>query len=139
MATGTTYGGREFSVLIGIQDQSNAAAKIGVDTADTQCVTSTKILYRVDNPVNALAWDGGYMRNEVERGGSRIFRNEDIINPYKGGVWTWDFTWTVDNIQGFWNLLNLIYPSNTNGADHGSGWVLDATPTVNSMKNKIAK
>ena len=136
MATGTTYGGREFKAFVGVQDQSSAA--IGTDTADANTVTSTLIEMRVDNPVNAIAWDGGYMRNEVERGGTRIFRAEDIINPYKGGIWTWDFSWTVDNIQGFWNLLNLIYPSNQHGANHANGWILPASPTVDDMKHGAA-
>ena len=109
---------------------------LGDATADASALK--KVAFRVNSPVNDVAWDAGYSRSEVERAGSRAFRAEDIINPYKGGIWTWDFEWIVDNEVCLQNLLNLIYPSSTTEASHGSGLVIPANPLVDDMKHAVA-
>ena len=126
MATGRAYGGKEFSVRLGIRDQSDTG--IGaVPGADAH--TDTPVVYRL-NGLNDIAWEGGYQRTELDRSGTRIRRHEDIINHYGSGTWTWDFDWTVDNEVGLQNLLNLIYPENANGADHASGFIIPAAPVT---------
>ena len=124
MATGRAYSGKEFSVRLGVRDQSAT----GIGTAvSTDGHTLTPVVYRL-NGLNDIAWDGGYQRAEVDRSGTRMKRAEDIINHYGSGVWTWDFDWTVDNEVGLQNLLNLVYPENANGADSASGFIIPASP-----------
>ena len=126
MATGRAYSGKEFSVRLGIRDQSDT----GIGTAvSTDAHTDTPVVYRL-NGLNDIAWDGGFQRAEVDRSGTRMKRHEDIINHYGSGVWTWDFDWTVDNEVGIQNLLNLIYPENVNGAAHASGFIIPAAPVT---------
>ena len=126
MATGRAFGGKEFSVRLGIRDQSATAMGTAVSTGSH---TLTPVLYRL-NGLNDIAWDGGYQRTELSRTGSRVKIAEDIINHYGSGIWTWDFDWTVDNEVGLQNLLNLLYPSNANGAAHASGFIIPAAPSV---------
>lgn len=126
MATGRAYGGKEFSVRIGRRDQSATALGTAVTT---DAHTLTPVVYRL-NGLNDIVWDGGFQRTEVDRTGTRIKRFEDIIDHYGSGVWTWDFDWTVDNEVGIQNLLDLLYPSNANGAAHANGFVIPANPTV---------
>ena len=126
MATGRAYGGKEFSVRIGIRDQSDTA--LGTKVTNT-AHTNTPVLYRL-NSLSDIAWDAGYQRAEIDRSGTRVKRAEDIINHYGSGIWTWDFDWTVDNEVGIQNLLNLIYPENVNGADSESGFIIPASPVT---------
>jgi len=126
MATGRAFSGNEFEVRLGIRDQSETAMGTAVSTG---AHTLTPVVYRL-NGLNDIAWDGGYQRAELERTGTRMKRHEDIINHYGSGTWTWDFDWTVDNELGIQNLLNLIYPSNANGAAHASGFIIPAAPSV---------
>ena len=127
MATGRAYGGKEFSVRLGIRDQSATAMGTAVSTGTH---TLTPVVYRL-NGLNDIAWDGGYQRAELDRSGTRIKQHGDIINHYGSGIWTWDFDWTVDNEVGIQNLLDLIYPDNANGAASASGFVIPAVPVVN--------
>ena len=126
MATGRAFSGNEFEVRLGIRDQSETAMGTAVSTG---AHTLTPVVYRL-NGLNDIAWDGGYQRAELARTGTRMKRHEDIINHYGSGIWTWDFDWTVDNEVGIQNLLNLIYPSNANGAAHASGFIIPAAPAV---------
>ena len=126
MATGRAYGGKEFSVRLGRRDQSATALGTAVST---DAHTLTPVVYRL-NSLSDIAWDAGYQRAEIDRAGTRVKRAEDVISHYGSGTWTWDFDWTVDNEVGIQNLLNLLYPSNTNGAAHASGFVIPASPTV---------
>ena len=126
MATGRAYSGKEFSVRLGIRDQS--ATNIGT-AVSTDGHTLTPVVYRL-NGLNDIAWDGGYNRADLDRSGTRMKRHEDIIQHYGSGVWTWDFDWTVDNEVGIQNLLNLIYPENANGAAHASGFIIPAAPVT---------
>ena len=131
MATGRSYGGKEFDVRIGIQDISSA--NLGTQPA-TDGHMLTPVKYRL-NGLNDIAWDAGYQRTELSRTGTRLKREEDIINHYGSGVWTWDFDWTVDNEVGIQNLLNLLYPDNANGADSTSGYIIPIDPLVDEMKH----
>ena len=126
MATGRAFSGKEFEVRLGIRDQSATALGTAVSTG---AHTLTPVVYRL-NGINDIAWDAGYQRTELDRTGTRMKRHEDIISHYGSGTWTWDFDWTVDNELGLQNLLNLIYPSNANGADSSSGFIIPAAPAV---------
>ncbi len=130
MANYRTYGGREFNVIVGVQDIS--AAAIGTAPATAHFVTKT--MMRVGSLAD-IAWDAGYQRAELDRAGSRALRAEDVINHYGSGTWTWDFDWTVDNEVGLQNLLNLIYPSAQYNADNASGLIVTGNPTVDDMKH----
>ena len=131
MATTRGYSGKEFTVRLGIQDVS--ATNLGTQPADNTHIL-TPVVYRL-NGLSDIAWDAGYSRAELSRSGQRLKRSNDIISHYGSGTWTWDFDWTMDNEVGIQNLLNLIYPSNANGADHANGFVVNAAPTVDSMKH----
>tara|TARA_R110002012_G_scaffold59266_10_gene154778 strand:+ start:465 stop:1493 length:1029 start_codon:yes stop_codon:yes gene_type:complete len=126
MATGRAYSGKEFSVRLGRRDQSATALGTAVST---DAHTLTPVVYRL-NGLNDIAWDAGYNRADLDRSGTRMKRQEDIINHYGSGVWTWDFDWTCDNEVGIQMLLDLIYPSNANGAAHNDGFIVPASPTV---------
>ena len=106
------YSGREFSCIVGIADNnaSSSAGAIGAVTQDANAVSGSKVLMRVDSPVNMIDYSAAYQRSEVARSGSRTLRTEDIINHYGSGVWTWDFDWVVDNEKGIQNLLHLMHP-----------------------------
>ena len=133
MATGRAFGGKEFSVRLGRRDQSATAVGTAVST---DAHTLSPVVYRL-NGLNDIAWDAGYQRTELDRSGTRVKRAEDIINHYGSGVWTWDFDWTIDNEVGLQNLLDLLYPSNANGAAHASGWIVPASPTVVSYAHGV--
>ena len=131
MATTRGFGGKEFRCYIGTQDIS--AAPIGTaPSAAAHLAPTNGFEFRL-NGINDIAWDAGYNTSELSRTGSRIKRSDDVIQHYGSGTWTWDFEYTVDNKSVLHNLLNLIYPSNTNGADHASGFILDANPTTDTM------
>ena len=132
MATGRSYGAKEFGVVVGIQDIS--AAAIGTAPADGHFVSGTKIQMGL-SAVNDIAWDAGYQRAELSRAGRRGLRAEDIINHYGSGSWTWDFDWVVDNEVGLQNLMNLIYPSTATTAASTDGLVVTASPTVEDYKH----
>ena len=132
MATGRTYGAKEFSCVVGIQDISEAA--IGTAPATGNFVTGTKIQMGLSS-INDIAWDGGYQRAEISRTGRRVMRAEDIISHYGSGTWTWDFDWISDNEMGIQKLLNLIYPQTTTVAGSVNGMVIPANPLVDDMKH----
>tara|TARA_Y100001938_G_scaffold21572_1_gene27758 strand:+ start:13971 stop:15008 length:1038 start_codon:yes stop_codon:yes gene_type:complete len=131
MATTRGFSGKEFRCYIGTQDIS--AAPIGTaPSAAAHLAPTNGFEFRL-NGINDIAWDAGYTMSELSRTGARMKRAEDVIQHYGSGVWTWDFDYTVDNKSVLHNLLNLIYPSNANGADHASGFILDANPTADTM------
>ena len=133
MATGRAYSGREFNVIVGVQDISGAA----IGSAPTNAQFVTKTMMRVST-LNDIAWDAGYQRAEIDRAGYRALRAEDVINHYGSGVWTWDFDWVVDNEVGLQNLMNLIYPSTASTAASTSGIVVTGNPTVEDYKHANA-
>ena len=133
MAVGRGFGGKEFSVRIGRRDQSATAVGTAVST---DAHTLSPVVYRL-NGLNDIAWDAGYQRTELDRTGTRVKRAEDIINHYGSGSWTWDFDWTCDNEVGIQNLLDLLYPSNANGAASSSGFIVPASPTVVSYAHGV--
>ena len=130
MATGRGYGGKEFSVIVGIQDISQAA--IGTAPATGHFITKNTMRL---STLNDIAWDAGYQRAEISRAGYRGLRAEDIVNHYGSGTWTWDFDWPVDNEVGLQNLMNLIYPSTATTAASTDGLVITANPTTDDMKH----
>ena len=104
------YSGREFSAIVGIADNDagSSAGAVGAATQDANAVSASKFLMRVDSPVNMFDYSGGYNRAEIARAGSRVLREEDIINHYGSGVWTWDFDWLVDNEKGIQNMYAMM-------------------------------
>tara|TARA_Y100000593_G_scaffold15043_3_gene29118 strand:- start:9330 stop:10355 length:1026 start_codon:yes stop_codon:yes gene_type:complete len=115
------YSGREWKAILGIADvdAGSSAGAVGADTQDANTVTSSKAAFRVTNPVNDIAWDAAYQRAEIERAGYRGLRNDDIVNHYGSGSWTWDFDYPVDNEVALQNLMTLIYPTGYQGAANG--------------------
>ncbi|MAH45994.1 hypothetical protein CMI37_09185 [Candidatus Pacearchaeota archaeon] len=106
------FSGREFSVIVGIADNNTGSSlgAVGADTQDANAVSGSKVLMRVDSPVNMFDYSASYQRAEIARAGTRTIRSLDIINHYGSGVWTWDFNWLVDNEKGIQNLLHLMHP-----------------------------
>ena len=131
MATTRGFSGKEFRCFIGTQDIS--AAPIGTaPSSASHLAPANGFEFRL-NGINDIAFDAGYSVTELSRTGARIKRAEDVIQHYGSGMWTFDFDYTVDNKTVLHNLLNLIYPSNANGADASGGFVLDANPTTDTM------
>tara|TARA_R100000005_G_C4996893_1_gene203672 strand:- start:1527 stop:2564 length:1038 start_codon:yes stop_codon:yes gene_type:complete len=131
MATTRGFSGKEFRCYIGTQDIS--AAPIGTaPSAAAHLAPTNGFEFRL-NGINDIAFDAGYTITDLSRTGARIKRAEDVIQHYGSGMWTWDFDYTVDNKSVLHNLLNLIYPSNANGADASGGFVLDNNPTADTM------
>ena len=123
------YSGREWSCIVGIADNDagSSAGAVGAVTQDANPVGSSKILMRVNSPVNMFDYSAGYQRAEIARAGSRTFRADDIINHYGSGTWTWGFDWVVDNEVGIQNLLELMYPNH--GGTIGTSITYPAAPT----------
>ena len=71
MATTRAYGGKEFSVRLGIRDQS--ATGIGA-AVSTDGHTLTPVVYRL-NGLNDIAWDAGYQRAKI------ISKDRDLYIP----------------------------------------------------------
>ena len=110
MATGRTYSGREWLMMIGLANNANGGGQIGNTAQDANLVAGSKVRLRPDAPLNDIAWDAGYQRAEIERAGFRGLRAEDVINHYGSGVWTWDFNYVAENLKGCNLLQHLIYP-----------------------------
>ena len=124
-----TYSGREWKAILGIVDSNagSSAGAIGAATHDANTESGTKAAFRVTSPLNDVAWDAGYQRAEIERAGYRGIRNNEIINHYGSGTWTWDFEYPADNEMALQNLLTLIYPS---AGDVTTAFTLPANPLV---------
>ena len=129
------YSGREFSAIVGIADNDagSSAGAVGAATQDANAVSASKFLMRVDSPINMFDYSGGYNRAEVARAGSSTLREEDIINHYGSGMWTWDFDWLVDNEKGIQNLIELMYPNH--GRTITTDIIYPAAPTSNDLSH----
>ena len=129
------YSGREFSAIVGIanNDAGSSVGAVGAVTQDANHVSLSKVLMRVDSPMNMFDYSAGYNRAEIARAGVRSLRAEDIINHYGSGVWTWDFDWLVDNEKGIQNLLELSYPNH--GGTIATSMTYPAAPTVNDLSH----
>ena len=109
---GRAFSGREWSAIVGIADNNagSSAGEVGAATQDANAVSGSKVLMRVDSPLNMFDYSAGYQRSETQRAGATTMRAEDIINHYGSGIFTWDFDWLVDNEKGIQNLLHLMHP-----------------------------
>ena len=129
------YSGREWSAIVGIanNDAGSSVGAVGAVTQDANHVSLSKVLMRVDSPLNMFDYSASYQRAEIARSGVRSLRAEDIINHYGSGTWTWDFNWLVDNEKGIQNLLELMYPNH--GGTIGTSMTYPAAPTVNDLSH----
>jgi len=129
------YSGREWSSIVGIanNDAGASAGAVGAVTQDANHVSLSKVLMRVDSPLNMFDYSASYQRAEIARSGVRSLRAEDIINHYGSGTWTWDFNWLVDNEKGIQNLLELMYPNH--GGTIATSMTFPAAPTVNDLSH----
>ena len=129
------YSGREWSSIVGIanNDAGSSAGAVGAVTQDANHVSLSKVLMRVDSPLNMFDYSASYQRAEIARSGVRSLRAEDIINHYGSGTWTWDFNWLVDNEKGIQNLLELMYPNH--GGTITTSMTFPAAPTVNDLSH----
>ena len=126
------YSGREWSAIVGIADNDTSGGKVGEATQDANAVSGSKVLMRVDS-LNLFDYSAGYQRAEIARSGSRTLREEDVINHYGSGMWTWDFDWLVDNEKGIQNLIELMYPNH--GGTITTSITYPAAPTVNDLSH----
>jgi len=127
------YSGREWSAIVGIANNDTSGGKVGEATQDANHVSLSKVLMRVDSPLNMFDYSASYQRAEIARSGVRSLRAEDIINHYGSGTWTWDFDWLVDNEKGIQNLLELMYPNH--GGTIATSMIFPAAPTVNDLSH----
>ena len=129
------YSGREWSAIVGIanNDAGSSVGAVGAVTQDANHVSLSKVLMRVDSPLNMFDYSASYQRAEIARSGVRSLRAEDIINHYGSGTWTWDFNWLVDNEKGIQNLLELMYPNH--GGTIATSMTFPAAPTVNDLSH----
>ena len=127
------YSGREWSAIVGIANNDTSGGKVGEATQDANAVSASKVLMRVDTPLNMFDYSASYQRAEIARSGVRSLRAEDIINHYGSGIWTWDFDWLVDNEKGIQNLLELMHPNH--GGTIGTLMTYPAAPTVNDLSH----
>ena len=129
------YSGKEWSAIVGIADNNagSSAGAVGAVTQDANAVSGSKVLMRVNAPVNDFAWSAGYQRAELNRAGQRTKRAADIINHYGSGTWTWDFDYVVDNELMIQNLLELMYPSH--GGTMSTSVTYPYNPTVNDLSH----
>lgn len=111
---GRAYSARQWGLLLGISniDAGSSVGAVGSATMDDNATTISR--FRVNSPVNDIAFSGGFQQSEIERAGNTTFRTEDVVQQYGSGIFTFDFDYPVDNEQCVQQLLQLIFP--TNGA-----------------------
>ena len=63
------YSGREFSLILGIADNDagSSVGAVGAATQDENAVSGSKVLMRVDSPINDFDFSAGYNRAEIAR------------------------------------------------------------------------
>ena len=123
------FSGREYTCIFGIADNNagSSAGAVGAATQDENAVSGSKVLLRVDAPMNDIDFSAGYNRAEIARAGSTALRHEDIVNHYGSGMWTWDFDYLVDNEKAIQNMLELMHPEHSSTI--GTSMVYPANPT----------
>ena len=111
------YSGRQFSVTIGVQDQS--AQAIGSSTV----TNIANLNMRLSPPVSDISWDGGMQVSEVRRTGRRMMEAGDRVQQYGSGEWTWDFDYLVENEA----VSQVLFKNIANGQACTSATTIDQT------------
>ena len=99
----TNYSGKQWQAVVALRDQS--ASAIGSGAGDF--VSNSNLFMELDT-VNGIAFDGGLQSSEAVKAGRRMLHDEDMVQHYGSGTWTWDFDYLVKNEVLIQNLLGLI-------------------------------
>jgi len=118
----TNASGREYNVIVGVQDVSALAIGGDGSLADADFVSGTRLFMRLNQTVG-INYDGAFQTASVLRSGRRAYEDGDLIRHYGSGVWTWDFDYLVENNIMLESLLSLVI---------GSGTSTTGTVTINS-------
>lgn len=122
----TNYSGKQWKCVVGLRDQSSTA--IGSGAGDF--VSNSNLFMELDT-FNTIAFDGGMQTSESVKSGRRMLHDEDMVQHYGSGTWTWDFDYLVKNEVLLQNLLSLIY----NGADVTTSMTIPADPAFEDLSH----
>ena len=104
MAT-PNFSGKQWQAVVALHDVS--VVPLGTNTT-TDCMTASSNLYMYLDTVNPVNMDGMIQQSPAVRSGSRVLREEDMVQQYGYGECTWDFDYLVKNEVLMQNLLSLI-------------------------------
>lgn len=122
----TNYSGKQWQAVVALRDQS--ASAIGSGAGDF--VSNSNLFMELDT-VNGIAFDGGLQSSEAVKAGRRMLHDEDMVQHYGSGTWTWDFDYLVKNEVLIQNLLGLIY----NGGDVTTALTIPAAPVDEDLSH----
>ena len=100
------YTGNTYTVGLGIRDLSGTNSSVGGTGSVVDAVTEMRL-----GTVNDIAWDGAFQTATSPKSGRRAYLNQDFIQHYGSGTWTWDFDYLVDDQSIAQKLLSLINPT----------------------------
>ena len=103
----TNASGREYNVIVGVQDVSALAIGGDGSLADADFVSGTRLFMRL-NQTAGINYDGAFQTASVLRSGRRAYEDGDLIRHYGSGVWTWDFDYLVENNIMLESLVSLV-------------------------------
>ena len=103
----TNASGREYNVIVGVQDVSALAIGGDGSLADADFVSGTRLFMRLNQTVG-INYDGAFQTASVLRSGRRAYEDGDLIRHYGSGVWTWDFDYLVENNIMLETLVSLV-------------------------------
>jgi hypothetical protein len=122
----TNASGREYQIVVGIQDVSALAIGGDGSLADADFVSGSRLFMRVAQ-VSGINYDDAFQTATVLRSGRRAYEDGDFIRHYGSGSWTWDFDYLVESEVMLQSLLTLVTGvATTTGAITISSAVHDA-------------
>ena len=123
----TNASGREYNIVVGIQDSSALAIGGDGSIADADFVSGSRLFMR-NASVTGINYDAAFTTAEVLRTGRRSIEDGDLIRHYGSGIWTWDFDYLVENEVMLQSLLSLATDiADTTGAITVTPAVADTT------------
>ena len=133
------FSGKQWQCVVGVRDQSATAIGSGAGTF----VNNSNLFMELDT-INGIAFDGGLQSSEAVKSGRRMLNDEDMVQHYGSGTWTWDFDYLVKNELLLQQLLGLVYNGDYHSGDnftvpvapvfedlsHGAGGTVDRTADI---------
>ncbi len=126
----TNYSGKQWSCVVGTRDQSGTNSAIG-DSSGT-AYNSKNYAWELD-AINGISFDAAIQSSEAVKAGRRMLHDEDMVQHYGSGTWTWDFDMLIKTEAVIQQMTSLIY----NGADtSGDPWLtIPAAPVFEDLSH----
>tara|TARA_Y100001972_G_scaffold128512_1_gene189874 strand:+ start:59 stop:1102 length:1044 start_codon:yes stop_codon:yes gene_type:complete len=120
------FSGKQWQCVVGLRDQSATAIGSGAGTF----VSNSNVFMELET-LNGISFDAGLQTSEAVKSGKRILNDEDMVQHYGSGTWTWDFDYLVKNEVALQNLLGLIY----NGGDVTTAFTIPVAPVFEDLSH----